>query len=182
MQWSQATPEDWVETTEHEWRDLPYRPVPAGGESLDELGYVCDVAIQGVCLRGVDHYAVAPAGGGVLLWRWSDDLEDEVTRYRWGQVWEFRDGWVDRTLEMPDGSSLRHQGPDQRVTVYAEDMDAHRLVTPVECGGLPVALRPWSEWPSPPVELVRHGVWMPDDLLVEHVRRQRPVDWHEWMD
>lgn len=187
LQWSQATPGDWqwIDVNRGQglrrWRDLPKRPVPQGDEAIDnQPGYLFDVVVQGWCLRGADHIALEPGAGGVDVWRWFDDLEDDETDYRHGMVIRFRDGWVDRTLTFEDGSTIRHQGPDQSMTVYAEDVDAHRQWTPLECGGLPVELRPWSEWPAPPEAIVRHGVWLSTELLEKHVKAQRPVDWREW--
>lgn len=165
------------------WRNLAKRPVPVGGEKLDAPGYVMDLCVQGVSLRGADHYAVVPledGSGGVRVWRWLDDLADPETDYAHGQVWEFRPGWADRILHFPDGSSIRHQGPDQRVTFYAADMVTHRPYAPRECGGLPVGLLPWSQWPAPPEDAVRHGVWVDLPLLDKHLKAQGPVHWRDW--
>jgi hypothetical protein len=186
VQHSLATPRGWEELDltpgSRKWRDLPKRPLPRGGEVLgNQRGWVFDICIQGVCLRGSDHYALEPLDdGGLRAYKWTDDLDDDETTYAFGQVWTFYDGWVDRTLELPGGATIRHRGPDQRLTVYAEDVEAHAPFTPVECGGLPVELRPWSEFPIPDEALVRHGIWLPDELLHRHVAAQAPVSWEAW--
>jgi hypothetical protein len=190
LQWSQAAPQDWtsIDLTAsgqgaRRWRDLPKRPVPTGGETIDnQPGWIFDVCIQGWCLRGADHIAAEPiSGGGIRVYRWFDDLDDDETDYFHGQVIEFRPGYVDRTLTLPDGSTIRHRGPDQRMTEYASDMEAHRPFVPTECGGLAVPFRPWSEWVMPPANLTLHGIWLSDSLLREHMAKQRPVDWREWV-
>lgn len=189
LQWSLATPQDWVELDlrpsgpqSRLWRSLPRKPEPRGGEVIDhQPGWVFDVCIQGWCLRGADHIALEPIPDGVRAYRWFDDLEDDETDYRHGQVIEFREGWVDRTLTLPDGSTVRHQGPDQRLTEFAEDMDAHRPFVAAECGGLPVEFKPWSEWVMPPPQTVIHGVWLDDALMHEHIAKARPVNWRDWV-
>lgn len=186
IQWSLPTPQDWTwidldSPQSRRWRNLPKLPLPRGGEQLGPPGHIFDVVVQGWCLRGADHIAVEPVAGGVDVWRWFDDLEDDETDYRWGQYIQFRDGWADRTLTFEDGSTVRHQGPDQSMTVYAEDVDAHRQWTPLECGGLPVELRPWSEWPAPPEASVRHGIWLPDGLVERHLATASPVSWRDWV-
>lgn len=182
VQWSLASPQDWVEIDAHAWAGLAKKPLPKGGETVDgQPGWIFDVCVQGWCLRGCDHIALEPLGDGVRVYRWFDDLEDVETDYRHGQIIELRSGWVDRTLTFPDGSSIRHQGPDQRLVEYAENMDAHRPFVAGECGGLAVEFRPWSEWTPPPDRLVRHGVWLSEELLHAHMAKQRPVSWREWM-
>lgn len=191
VQHTLAIPGDWVELDltpsglgAKRWRNLPKLPVPVGGELLTAPGYIFDVCIQGWQLRGADHYALAPltdGSGGVRAWRWCDDLADVETDYRWGQVIEFRPGWADRTLVLPNGSTIRHQGPDQRLTEYAENMVDRAKWKASECGGLAVELKPWSQWPAPDERDVRHGIWVSDTLLATHLARQRPVDWREWV-
>lgn len=182
IQWTLSSPQDWVEIDEHAWSGLAKHPVPSGGEVIDQQpGWIFDVCIQGWCLRGCDHIALEPFAGGVRVYRWFDDLADDETDYRHGQVIEFRPGWVDRTLTLSDGSTMRHQGPDQRLVQFAENMDAHRPFVAQECGGLPVEFRPWSEWVNPPDALVRHGIWLGDHLLHAHLATQQPALWREWM-
>ena len=190
VQWSLTTPQDWVSIDvtptgpgARRWRDLAKKAEPTGGEVIDnQPGWIFDVCIQGWCLRGADHIAVEPfSGGGLRVYRWFDDLADAETDYRHGQVIEFRPGYVDRTMTLPNGSTVRHRGPDQRMTQYAEDMTGHAPFAPAECGGLAVPYRPWSEWVNPPELLTRHGIWLSSSLLSAHLAARRSVNWREWV-
>ena len=58
VQWSKAAPEDWHEIDSADWATLAKRPVPTGGEIIDQTpGWIYQVNIQGVCFSA-DHYAV----------------------------------------------------------------------------------------------------------------------------
>lgn len=191
VQWTLASPQDWtwidVKPTgaaARLWERLPKKPVPTGGEVIDQtLGYIFDVCIQGVYLYGFDHLALEPLpGGGVRAYGWVDDTDDPTFQYRWGEVWEFRPGWVDRTVKITGDGQVRHRGPDQRKTVYAEDLADMARFVPAECGGLPVELKPWSGFPTPPVNITAHGIWVHDQTLWQrHFDVRRPVDWREWV-
>lgn len=187
VQYATLLPQDWTELdlkTLAQVRSMPRKPVPSLLSVIDgSPGWVNDVVVQGWHLRGCDHIALEPfnAGKSLRVYRWSDDLSDPEIDYRFGSVIEFRDGWVDRTVTFADGSSVRHQGPDQRMTQFAEDLTAFGPYAAKECGGLPVVLKPWSQWVAPPADLTFHGVRLPDVLFLQHIAKQRLVNWREWV-
>lgn len=188
VQWSLATPGDWSTidlgvsgAAARAWRNLPRKPVPVGGDVIDEQrGWVYDVAVQGVLLGGHDHYAAEPIiGDGVLFTHWDDDPEDwpAGTRHAW--QWTFRPGIADRSVVV-DGATIRHRGPDQSLTIYAEPAYRERLPSVLECGGQFVIFRPWSAFTAPVAAVTLHGVWLSDELDRAHAAARRKVDWREW--
>jgi hypothetical protein len=186
VRWARTNPQDWqaidllpTGPQSRLWRNLPKKPAPSAGGTLDDQpGHVFSVCVQGVDLFGFDRVALQPMlNGGIRAYGWVDDTTDPTFKYRWGEVWEFSPGWVDRSI-----SGVRHQGPDHRKTVYAEDLDDMRQYIPAECGGLPVALLPWAMWMMPAAAITRHGIWVrPDDLWRRHFEVCRSVDWREWV-
>lgn len=190
VQWATTNPADWVSidlrstgAAANRWRNLPKKPEPTNASTLDaNPGWLFSASIQAVDLYGFDHVAIEPiAGNGVRAYGWVDDTTDPTFQYRWGEVWEFREGWADRTMTLVDGSTMRHRGPDQRKTVYAENLTDMAKFAPKECGGLPVELRPWSQWTMPPAAITAHGIWVqPDTLWQRHFEVRRRPDWREW--
>lgn len=185
LQWTLSDPQDYeeVEFTNAMWRGLPRRPIPSNPQAADNVpGYLFSFVIQGVIFSGFDHYACEEIdGGGIRSFAWNDDLEDEGTDFRWGQVREFRPGWIDNTYEVP-GGKIRHEGPDQKLTVYSEDIPAMALAFPQYDSYGPVALLDWSLFPTPSPAITLHGVWVHDEALYKrHLDVVRPVDWREWM-
>lgn len=178
-------PDDWQAMDARDWRNLPKKPVPKAGSTLDKhRGWIFDVCVQGVSVGyGADHVAVEPlTGNAVRVYRWSDDLEDEETDYAWADVWEFHPGRVDRTLEIPGGGSIRHQGPDQRRYMYAEDVVDMNRTAPYECGGLRVPVLPWDHFMVPSPDITRHGIWVRDeDTFRRYFEVRTPHTYEEWM-
>lgn len=175
LQWATSVPSDAERVESAAWRSLPKKPEPDGTEVLDEEpGWLNAVVVQGVEFTGMDHIAIDNLpGGAIKLYTWSDDLEDGV-RPR-GEVWEFRPGRVDRTARFANGQAIRHQGPDQRMTVYSDDEEPMR-----ECGGFAVKVLPWSAFPKPPEAITRHGVWVPDELFGDLANSRSLRGWEEW--
>lgn len=191
VQWTLLTPQDWTSidlrsggAASRAWSSLPTKPEPAEGDPLDNTpGWIFSVNIQGVDLYGFDHVALEPlpANAGIRAYCWVDDAGDPTFSYRWGEVWEFRSGHVDRSLTIPAGT-LRHRGPDQRKTMYAEDVADLKRLAPAECGGLPVAVLAWDEFPMPAPAITRHGIWVEDQALWQrHFEARRAVSWREWV-
>ncbi len=178
VQWALAQPGDWEEfelstAKSDTWRKLPKRPVPIGTEIIDNTkGWTFDVCIDGVRLYGFDHLALEPTARGIKAYCWNDDPQDET--YKWGEVWEF----------LPHRNDLRFGGQlntHQVKTVYSENMAALAHLFPQETSGGPVLLRPWSEFPKPPENITRHGIWIRDTKLFEnHTAVRRPLNWRDW--
>lgn len=181
VQWASDSPGDYEEidlnagNRRNAWRNLPKRPVPKGGERLDEKGYVFDLVIDGIHFYGWDHVAVEPLGGGsVKVYGWTDDVDDDTFAYRWGEVWTLHPHRKDPLV----GNQMNTH---QIKTVYAEDLDDMGKFFPQVTTGGPVALRPWGEWTMPPEGATRHGIWVKDEALWDrHFERRRVVTWEEW--
>jgi hypothetical protein len=189
VQWATNPPQGWLEidvtptgSGAQRWRNLATKALPDGSEVIDgTAGWIMTVEVDGVLFQGFDHIAADFGGSGndrfLRVYGWSDDTEDfadpQSLGYRFGEVWEFRQ-------HRPDPKFGGAVNTWQVKTVFAEDLVDMGRFFPQETSGGPVQLRPWSEWVMPAAELTRHGVWMPDPLLAEHVQVRGPVDWRGW--
>ncbi len=190
VQWSLLTPADWVSidlrstgTAARAWSNLATKPVPGDASAIDNVpGWVFSVNVHGVDLYGFDHVALEPmATNNIRAYCWTDDTADPSFTYRWGEVWEFRSGSVDRTLPVA-GGTIRHRGPDQRKTIYAEDVTDMARFAPGECGGMAVQVLPWAQFPVPAASITRHGIWVKDSALWQrHFDVRRKPSWREWV-
>lgn len=189
VQWAQTTPKDWVSIDltptgagAKAWTNLAKKSVPTSASVLDNTaGWLFSVMIQGVDLYGFDHVAIEPiTGGGVRAYGWVDDTADVTFQYRWGEVWEFRPGAVDRSVTIA-GATIRHQGPDQRKTIYSESLTDMANLAPKECGGMAVPVLPWLSWPAPAAAITKHGIWVQDAALwQQHFTVRRKPSYREW--
>lgn len=166
VQWARLHPRGWESVPVGQWHALARRPVPVGGEVLDDSpGWVNRVCVQGVN-GAADHYHVQTLPRrGLRLTLWYDDPDDYPPEMWFAQV---RDFW-----------------PPERVTSDAPGAEMHgsrwNTVQPTPifyCGdkiGEMFArenadrdLRPWDEF-VPPAD-AHHGIWLPQDLHEEHER------------
>lgn len=194
VQWSKAGPGDWEEVDSSAWAGLPSRPVPAGGELIDDApGWVTALNVQGVEFTGYDHYAVeelADGSGGIRIIVWNDDPEDQdlaaVRRIRqdqgpfprgfYGQVWTF-------FPLAPDPALGGVWNTQQTCEWFAEAGEVSEYFSgrlPGFPSEPPIPVRPWGELPVPASASVRHGVWMPPGLMDAHLRAQSRRGWREW--
>jgi hypothetical protein len=158
VQWTTDPASGWEQLSilsNNDWRKLPSKSEPAGGETIDTTkGWVQAVMCQGVTLMSMDHYALLPDGGALEMYGWNDDPVDWPTP--WGIIWRFMLPTVDGMLEPPQVNTR------QSCAVYG---DGHpyptdgRLTTSVG----PWTFHPWSDFPQPQANLTRHGIWVPSD-------------------
>ena len=170
VQQSLGAPRDYVQIDSSAWGSLPFKPVPLGGERVDNAGgWVFDLIVQGISFGGGDHYCVEDiADGGVRVTVWFDDPTDIVEADFWAEVWELLPLAPDARL----GGAINTR---QSRVVYAQPAAiARRSAIPIEN----TEYRPWSEF-RPPAQ-ARHGIWLPQELLVDHEDIQTPHGWREW--
>lgn len=171
VQWSRATPLGWEEVDSTQWRALPKRPEPTGGEVLDdEPGWMARANIQGVEFHG-DHYAAEPLPQrGCRFSVWNDDPEDYPPGERHARVWTFQQ-------LRPDPAVRGQWNTAQTQRLYADLDVADRMVAM----GVPRELiLPFEVFTPPQDELIRHGIWMPSALNTEHDRMRHMRGWREW--
>jgi hypothetical protein len=190
VQWATNPPQGWTDVDvsptgpgAQRWRQLARKAAPTGGESIDgSPGWIFDLAVDGVHFAGHDSYAVDFVGTGanralrVYAWTWdTEDFTDpQSLGYRWGEIYLFHP-------HRPDPRFGGKVNTHQVKTVYSEDLDDMARFFPQETSGGPVQLRPWSEFPTPPAELTRHGVWVRDENLWRgHFNVRAPRDWRGW--
>jgi hypothetical protein len=171
VQWTLATPRGWDEVDAEQWRSTPRRPEPRGGETLDdEPGWVYRLCVQGVEFTA-DHYAVTSLPGrGCRVVIWNDDPEDYVEGERYARVWDF----------LPLRSDPRFRGAyntRQSQVIFAESIIAERMK---QMGALPEIIRPFSEFVSPDERDIRHGIWVPQALNLDHNAARPERGWREW--
>ncbi|MEE9140515.1 MAG: hypothetical protein V3U18_07030, partial [Alphaproteobacteria bacterium] len=174
-QWATATPQDWSDIDSKDWAKLPDKGEPIGGEVIDDTpGYVYQVNVQGVCYTG-DKYAVrdVPGTDDCEVFCINDDPEDYDPLDFYAHVWIFRPLAPD-----PDrGGAINTR---QSHILYAAPRAFERLQAfgPVE-GRI---LLPWSDFEYPPENLIRYGIWLPDQLSNLHRAARSIRGWREWSD
>ncbi len=168
-------PQNYRQIDSSQWKDFPTKPLPVGGETIDEVeGWIFDLLIQGISFSGNDHYCVEDlANGGVRVTVWNDDPDDIPEEEFTARVWTLLPLAPDARL----GGAINTQ---QSQIVFASPSKLERLREhgPVEH----TTYRLWSEFHEPPAALVRHGIWLPPEALVEHQKEETPHGWREWGD
>lgn len=171
VQWATLTPGDWQEHDSAAWESLPAKPEPRGGEAVDDaLGWVNRLNVQGVEFTG-DHYAVEHLRNGCRVICWDDDPADIPPDEFCARVWTFRP-------LAPDPRIGGRYNTRQSQVVYAAPAAMARLLrnAPYEN----TILVPWAEFVPPPARLMRHGIWLSDDLYRRHGEALTPRGWREW--
>jgi len=77
VQWATRKARGWTEIDSSEWLVLAKKPLPVGGEKIDNKpGWLNDVCVQGMCSGTADHVAIEEIGDAICLTLWNDDPED----------------------------------------------------------------------------------------------------------
>jgi len=171
VQWTRATPSDWLAVDSAAWQALPKRPAPVGGETIDDgPGWVHRVCVQGVSFAA-DHYAVEHVPGqGCRVSAWNDDPTDYPPGLRHARVWMFRPLRVDPAVG-------RRWNTAQSQVIYAEPQMADRMVA---CATPRGEIRDYSEFVPPAAAHVRHGIMVADELNAAHDAARTTRGWREW--
>lgn len=171
VQWALVAPEDWQEMDSDEWPRLPKKPVPVGGEGIDNRrGWIFDLNVQGVTFAGYDHYAVSPSDeGAIKVTAWNDDPED----YQPGRFFGIHAYFQDPSPD-PDLGGLVNTR--QRFEIYAQE-----LVAPYFPPTTNRTLSPWEDFKPASVANTLHGIWLPDHLAKAHSMSRRESNWREWI-
>jgi len=170
IQWSKASPQDYVEIDSSEWASLPKKPLPTGGETIDNRpGWIHSLDIQGIVLSD-DHYHVQDLpDGSIKVTTWHDDLDD----------WEEKDLTVFEWTIHPLTPDPEHGGAwntKQFLTVYCHPDGFEATRGPRKN----VTVKDISEFVSPPEDEIRHGVWTPEPLHEAHNNNFKPKGWREF--
>lgn len=173
VQWTTRTPHDYVEMDSSDWAALPTKPVPVGGESLDEgEGWVADLVVQGVSFAGADHYAVEDLPGGALrVTTWTDDPDDYPQDQFWADVWTFLPLAPDPLLGGAWNTRQSH-------VWYARPWNRRKF----DGVSVDFEIRRLREFSPPPDAVVRHGISAPTGLYQRIERRRSFHGWREWTD
>ena len=172
IQWATDPPMGFIEYDLSDWLDIPRRPLPVGGESIDgEFGLFNGIRIQGVGGSGWDHASiVALPVGGCRATFWKDDPDD----YPGGG--DFLARVIDFLLYAPDPSAGGAINTRQSQVVYAGP-DAYARIAAIG----PVQgqiLKPWVDFIPPGGEI--HGVWTTDSLHEALFNAQVGYGWRDW--
>ncbi len=177
-----ATPGDWLECDSADWDQLDKRPKPVGGEDINHAkGYIHRVCIQGMSGSG-DHYAVKHLGDDCQLITWTDDFEDEQEHPRWKPTdpkewWYFAHVIHFRPLA-PDPELGGAINTNITRTLFGGKriLEEWKLNGPVKN----MDFQPFSKFVKPRTGLVRHGIWVPDELDLLHGSKLSLGDWRNW--
>lgn len=172
LQWTKANPEDWVQfdlrdtpQTRRAWERLASKPEPQGGEIIDDNpGWIFDVNIQGIHFGGSDHYAVelvTVPEFGLRIYTWNDDPVDYPIGTRTATIWTLFEPAFDQSVGQVNTRQIRE--------FFADDL----VIFP--------DARPYSEFVIPPVSITRHGIWVTQELLDQHLSVRGHHGWREWI-
>jgi hypothetical protein len=168
-----------------EWATYPFKPLeqratPAGPQQLNNTrGWVISVGVQGIDFEA-DHVAVQDlndGSGGIKVTIWDDSPIFRPLGSRTAQVWTL--------LPLaPDSRFGGAMNTRQSRVVYAEQPYAY----PHWQGLMPVENTVLKEWPEfettvlPTVApLARHGIWITDDLWLQHLQARTQRGWRDWL-
>lgn len=171
IQWSLSHPQSWTEIDSSEWTALPKKPVPSGGEVIDdEPGWIRDVCIQGITFSPSDHVAIETIGDNVKVTSWCDDPNDYEPAKFYARVTVIHPVRPDPKL----GGALNTH---IETVLYAGKDELERLknlnISDAE-------LKSWDKFVKPPENITRHGIWLDDKLFEKHAALAQPVSWREW--
>ena len=174
LQWTLATPADWVPldiTRTADWRGLPKKAEPVGGEVIDQTpGWVYDLNVQGVLMGGFDHYSVTPSGAGLRVTVWNDDPVDYPVGTRWAMTW---------TLQLPTLDARIGRVNTRQTLVVHDEAVPSRWEGKAASGG-PVTVLPWSSFVAPAANMTRHGIWVPEAEKPAYIAARTSRGWEEW--
>lgn len=175
VQWATDPPSGYVEMDSSEWKNAPSKPLPDGTEMVDsQLGYVASLNVQGAQFYGYDHLAVIdiPATQDILVAAWKDDVEDMPTGEHFARIVRFGPPVIDRTSFVG----------------YATVMSQQILCNPVvkerflSLGPLDKAvLGDFVNFNKPKSSLIKHGVWLSDEMYAATEQKRTTHRWMEWI-
>lgn len=180
-QFAQKNPTGWQEIDAKDWHTLPSLPIPDKGQlgALNNVpGWIRNVNVQGITNEGFDHVAIEPItignDEGIKMYSWNDDLDD-------AHVEGFED-WINEPHAIvwtilplaPDPKLGMAINTRQSCIRYATGLRYENLLASPPQN---TTVRPWSEFIPPAENITRHGVWLDDAKLKEHIDK---APHHEW--
>lgn len=175
VQWAAAnSPSDWFDIDSDNMGATAFRDVPTEVMSDDAPGWIQALCVQGVILENFDHYGAARwrVGPrlGLAVYVWNDDPTDWPEPH--GQRWRFQD-------PEPDPNVGGQVNTRQWLDVYGPASYTNHWASASTTMG-PVGTHLWSAWPSNEIQVVRHGVWVPDAAYdtAQQIRSRRR--WEDW--
>lgn len=191
IQWTRGnSPQDWEPyeiNSLTDWRKLPQRDEPFSGMAgtmdievpgfgtqtvidpsspdADEPGWIYDLCVAGIHMSGADHHYAGRDGNRLRYVRWSDDAEWAASGDRYAMEFSFAFPVVDDELGILQ--------PDIQYTLWAEN-PLRRASKEGRFTGRPPARYPvnvfdWAAFTPPgPSNMVRHGIWMPEESVNAH--------------
>ncbi len=172
LQWATDGPTDWLEIDSSNWRGIPKKNDPVGGEVINgKPGWINRVCVQGVEFTA-DHYAVEDLPElGCKVYTWNDDPIDYLEGYKNALVCEFL--YLDYDPQMGGAINTR-----QTITYYVQD--EVRKLMPSEIYNSEI--KSLVEFKKPLEEITRHGISLPDALYQRHESNRRIAGWREWIE
>lgn len=171
VQWTEADARDYIEIDSSDWGALARKPVPVGGEVVDNTpGWMMDCNIQGISLGGADHYDLedlTDGSGGVRAIAWWDDAGDLPPEQFHAEVWTLLPLGPDPKL----GGAISTR---QSRIIYAAPGFMAKLDPNMEN----TELRPWPEFVLPPLPC--HGIWVSKESVLEHADAATAHGWREF--
>ena len=185
--------QDWVDIDHADWPAYVTqfkRPLPAGGELLDQPGYLNCLSVMGLYGDG-DHYAIEPYGAdGVKMTLWYDhaaDLAapgyDSIGPGPRAIVWTFepmRQIAAKGGMWQPKLTRRIYGGQEYLTNVMAKEIINGKA--PKTCSLDETAYTLWDSFVPPDDAVTLHGIWMPKSLHDAHQVIRSPQSWREWTD
>lgn len=192
IQWTTDPASDWIEIDSSEWRSLPKKLEPIGGEVIDNTpGWVYAINCQGCRFSG-DHYAIMDMPNETTaVISWTDDIGDRPEDEFHGTIALFKDPAFDsdpRVMKVNTRQQFNVFANKKIFDLINTSPSSNRslnifdnLIIPGQAkklfelkGTLLQALYANSD-------LIRHGINVSEELSNEHRSIQKDHGWREWI-
>lgn len=179
MIWTQSAllnPDGGMVVDSADFVNHPRAPLPDGALAVGHSrGWIQKMSIQGVGFSA-DHYAIEQVDTEIVrVITWNDDPVDYPAGKRFAQAWTF----------LPLAPDPKHGGAwntRQSQIIYLDlGSEMHKAWTssgPIQN----TEFRDWSEFVFPDESIVRHGIWLPNELNEHHDKQFKQRGWREWTD
>ena len=171
IQWATDPKSSPEELDSSQWKNLPKRLEPDGTETIDNTkGWIQSLSVHGVTFKG-DHCAIVenPQGfpvGSIKVIMWVDDQTDRIPDEMFARERVFQPMILRKGKWIPPQSEVIYI-----TEVMKQDWEGRKIL-PIINNGITVPVKPFSDFIHPEDSLIRHGIWVSDNLNAEYEKEE----------